>query len=176
MYYNKQKYVSDDLVVYDTEHNKKQKHKSDKLNYKCDTYKSNDEYEQDLYNIKEEAVFIPMNPILEHKIEFVSMPHIEYTVYTEEKQETKHYGDIEFYEWLKKQNDPKLALFAELVNAPKLHKSIEEMRYNKQKIETISIQEYKKLKKLGSRSVKLIKELKEKYGIVILKFLYTSIS
>jgi len=176
MYYNKNHYVSESLLISDKEHTQPYKHKKDKLNYKCHTYKSNEEYEQDLYNIKEETVIIPKNPLLEHRIEFLSIPHVEYNLYKEEKQETKHYGDIEFYEWLKKQNDPRLALFADLVNAPKLHKSIENMRYNTQKLETISIQEYKKLKKLGSRSVKIIKELKEKYGIVILKFLYTSIS
>lgn len=179
MYYNniKEKYVVDSLLLCDKDHNKKKKYKNDKIDYKGYTYKSNDEFEKDLYIIKEETAYIPENPnILEYKIQYISEPHTESKVYEEEKQQVKSYGDLEFYEWLNKQTDPKLAIFAEIINAPKLHHNIEMMRDNVKSVSTISINEYKKIKKLGSRSVKMIKELKEKYGVNILKFLYLSIS
>ena len=168
MYYNKQKYVSDTILINDTEHNKDKKYKNDKLNYQCYTYKSNDEYENELFNIKEESLH-QENPILEYRIECSIK-------YEEEKQEIKNYGDIDFFDWLSKQRDPKVAIFAELVNAPKLNNNIEKMRDKINTIDTISIKEYSKIKKLGSRSVKIIKELKQKYGPLILKFLYLSIS
>jgi hypothetical protein len=69
-----------------------------------------------------------------------------------------------------------VAVFAELINAPKLYYKIEEMRDKLSSVDTMSIQEYKKIKKLGARSVKIIKELKKKYGNMILKFLYLSVS
>lgn len=175
MYYNKNQYVSESLLITDKEHNQKHKHKNDKLNYKGYAYKSNNDFENDIFNIKEESLKI-VNPILEYKIEFISNPHIEKKLYEEEQHYNKNYGDLDFYEWLSKQTDPKLAVFAELVNAPKLHYKIEEMRDNLSSIGTISIQEYKKIKKLGSRSVKIITELKKKYGNRILKFLYLSVS
>jgi hypothetical protein len=178
MYYNnlKQKYVSDSLFISNKEHKQTNEYKSDKLDYQCYTYKSNDQFESDLFNIKEEAFVATKNPFLEYRIEFLSKPHIEKKMYQEEQHTTKNYGDIEFYEWLSKQTDPKVAVFAELVNAPKLHNTIEKMRDELNTIGTISIQEYAKIKKLGSRSVTRIKELKKKYGNSILKFLYLSIS
>jgi hypothetical protein len=178
MYYNnlKQKYVSDSLLITDKDHKQNKGYKSDKLDYQCYTYKSNDEFESDLFKIKEEAFIATKNPFLEYRIEFLSKPHIDKKMYEEEHQTTKNYGDINFYDWLSKQTDPKVAVFAELVNAPKLHNSIEKMRDELNSIGTISIQEYAKIKKLGSRSVTRIKELKKKYGNSILKFLYLSVS
>lgn len=177
MYYNnKPKFVLDSLLITDKEHIKPngQKYKDDKFKYQCTTYKSNDAFENDLYAIKEESHVTPTNPLLEYRIEFISNPHIQQQLYEEEKQQIKHYGDIDFYEWLSKQDDPKLAIFAELVNAPRLHINIENMRDKLQSVNTMSIQEYKKIKKLGSRSVKSIKELKTKYGNAILQYLYLS--
>jgi len=175
MYYNKNQYVSESLLISDKEHNKQHAHKKDKLNYKGYAFKSNNDFEQDVFNIKEESLKI-VNPILEYRIEFISNPHIEKKIYEEEHHHNKNYGDIEFYEWLSKQTDPKVAVFAELINAPKLHYKIEEMRDKLSSVDTMSIQEYKKIKKLGARSVKIIKELKKKYGNMILKFLYLSVS
>ena len=178
MYYNniKQKYVSDSLLTSDKDHKQKTGYKSDKLDYQCYTYKSNDDFESDLFKIRDETLVPTKSPFLEYRIEFLSKPHIDKKMYEEDHQTTKNYGDIEFYEWLSKQTDPNIAVFAELVNAPKLHNTIEKMRDDINTIETISIQEYAKIKKLGSRSVNRIKELKKKYGNSILKFLYLTVS
>ena len=95
-------------------------------------------------------------------------------MYEEESYSVKQYGDIEFISWLKTQHDPKLAILAELVNAPRLHLTIEKERPIIGNIKTISISEYVKLKKWGSKQMDFLKELKHKYGNNILKFLYLS--
>jgi hypothetical protein len=66
-------------------------------------------------------------------------------LYVEDPTNIKYYGDIEFYKWLYMQNDPKLAVFAELVHAPKLNDSIEKMRAKVKDLDTISIDNFKKL-------------------------------
>uniref|UniRef100_A0A6C0JLB8 Uncharacterized protein n=1 Tax=viral metagenome TaxID=1070528 RepID=A0A6C0JLB8_9ZZZZ len=88
---------------------------------------------------------------------------------------TLQYGDMEFYNWLKKQSDPSIAILAEIVHSPKLNVTLEQVRQNINDIDTISIEEYRKIKRLGSRQVKWLKELKTKYGIHILKFLQYSL-
>jgi len=66
--------------------------------------------------------------------------------YTEENLIKKNLGDIEIIEWLKTQSDPKLAVFAEMLHAPRLHENIEIMRSNVNNIKNISIETYIKKK------------------------------
>lgn len=170
--YNKKgDYKSDNLVLYDGKHDKKLNYSTEKLKLKDYQYKSNTDFEQELYNIKEETLYVkPI--ILEYKIEFASSMHQPTKqVYAEEKFKQRQYGDIEFYEWLYSQKDEKLAVFAEIVNAPKLNSKIEKMREKVASLDTISILNFAKHKKLGDRHVHFIKKLKEKYGNYILKFL-----
>ena len=135
------------------------KYKKEQILFKNTSYKSNEEFEK-------EFIFNTQNPIVEYK-----RPE-----YTEEKINKKEYGDIDFYNWLHKQKDPYLAVFAELVNAPKMAKTIESFRPNVKDLDTITIDEYIKIKKIGSRKAEWLKQLKKKYGNYILKYLNLSIS
>ena len=63
-----------------------------------------------------------------------------------------------------------------LVTAPKLSKSIEKFRPKVKDLDTITIDEYIKIKRLGSRKAEWLKQLKKKYGNYILKYLKLSIS
>ena len=95
--------------------------------------------------------------------------------FKEDSYNTLQYGDMEFYNWLKTQSDPSIAILAEIVHSPKLNITIEKVRQNINNIDTISIDEYRKIKCLGSRQVHWLKELKKKYGNHILKFLQYSL-
>jgi hypothetical protein len=149
--------------------------KTEKFNLKQLCYKSNDQFEKELFLIKQEE-HRQINPIIyENVIHYISNPYKTKNMYEEDSYTVKQYGDIEFISWLKTQNDPKLAIFAELVNAPRLHLNIEKERPNIDNIKTISISEYVKLKKWGSKQMDFLKELKHKYGNNILKFLYLTI-
>jgi hypothetical protein len=93
----------------------------------------------------------------------------------EDSYNTLQYGDMEFYNWLKKQSDPSIAILAEIVHSPKLNNTIEKVRQQIKDMDTISIEEYRKIKCLGSRQVQWLKELKKKYGNRILTFLQYSL-
>ena len=149
--------------------------KTEKFNLKQLCYKSNDQFEKELFLIKQEE-HTKINPIIyEHVIHYISNPYKTKNMYEEESYSVKQYGDIEFISWLKTQHDPKLAILAELVNVPRLHLTIEKERPIIGNIKTISISEYVKLKKWGSKQMDFLKELKHKYGNNILKFLYLTI-
>ena len=55
-------------------------------------------------------------------------------------------------------------------------KTIESFRPNVKDLDTITIDEYIKIKKIGSRKAEWLKQLKKKYGNYILKYLNLSIS
>lgn len=93
----------------------------------------------------------------------------------EDNYNTLQYGDMEFYNWLKTQTDPSVAILAEIVHSPKLNVTIEKVRQQIKDMNTISIEEYRKIKCLGSRQVQWLKELKKKYGNRILIFLQYSL-
>jgi len=91
--------------------------------------------------------------------------------YQEEEYEPREYGDIGFYNWLSHQNHKCVAILAEIVSAPRLHPEIERLRPEVKYMKTITIDEYRKIKCIGSTKVEWLKQLKKKYGINILRFL-----
>jgi hypothetical protein len=140
-------------------------------------YTSNAEFEKELFKLKS-STYNP-NPkisISEYTI-CVTDPQFKQIIkYDEDEYNTNHYGDIEFLNWLKKQKDPSVAFFAEIIHAPKLKKQVESIRPNIKNMKTITIEKYCKIKKIGDRKKEFLKQLKKKYGNYILKFLLFSIS
>ena len=161
---------------------------SDNINYSDNMYKVNKKYKNDdiklndiKYNIKhelkllktEQYIVIPKfkDDLINHKSIIHNIP----LKYKEDNYTTVQYGDTEFYLWLKTQTDPSIAILAEIVNSPKLNITIEKVRSQINYMDTISIDSYRKIKCLGSRQVKILKQLKIKYGENILKFLKYSL-
>jgi len=93
-------------------------------------------------------------------------------LYQEEEYYSREYGDVEFYKWLTTQNHKSVAILAEIVNAPKLDPFIENIRPQVKNMKTITIEEYRKIKCIGATKTEWLKQLKKKYGINILRFLY----
>ena len=147
----------------------------DKLNWKDREFKSNQDFENDLFKMEEEIHDIPQQ-IMEYKIQYIGREIQIPKQYQEEEFMQRDYGDTEFYKWLKTQHDVSIAILAEIVHSPKLGKKIEDLRANVKNIDTISIDEYRKIKCIGSSKVAWLKQLKKKYGINILRFLKMSIS
>jgi hypothetical protein len=168
--------------------------------YSDNKYNSNKLYKQDVFklkndifhihsNVKDEQLLLKNEKHIAHKnlkdilfaynapiynVPIYNVP-IKHNNMNEDRYNTLQYGDMEFYNWLKKQSDPSIAILAEIVHSPKLNTTIEKIRQQIKDIDTISIDEYRKIKCLGSRQVKWLKELKIKYGNHILKFLQYSL-
>jgi hypothetical protein len=95
--------------------------------------------------------------------------------YEEEEYYSRDYGDVEFYKWLSQQKQSCVAILAEIVSAPKLNANIERLRPEVKHMKTMTIDEYRKIKCIGSTKVEWLKQLKKKYGNHILRFLYASV-
>jgi hypothetical protein len=136
-------------------------YKKEHIVFKSVPYKSNEEFEKELFQLKNDNHII--NPVLyEYKnIRSDTLLQLK-PKYTEELFNKKEYGDIDFYNWLRKQKDPSLAVLAEIVHAPKLTKTIEAFRPTVKSLDTITIDEYIKIKKIGVKKAEWLKQLKKK--------------
>lgn len=136
---------------------------------------SNVEFEKEIFQLQNNT-YNSIPKIYEYTIH-VSDPLFQQIIkYDEDEYSISNYGDIEILNWLKKQNDPSVAFFAEIIHASKLKKQIELLRPTIKHMKTISINEYCKIKKIGKRKKEWLNQLKKKYGNYILKFLLFSIS
>jgi hypothetical protein len=81
--------------------------------------------------------------------------------------------DYEFVNWANSQTETHvIAVMAEMKKSPKLKPEIEALRKDVSRIPLFSIDEYRKLKRLGVRNVDFLHKMKEKYGNYVLKILY----
>ena len=170
MYYTEKEHNIDNLYSYDI------------LKRQNQLFKSNIAYESELFKLMDE-IYIPKDTlnkyeILDHTITYIGptfkIPDLK--LHIKDEYINKDYGDTELYEWLKLQQDTCIAILAEIVNAPKLSLKIEKIRPEVKHMDTITIDEYRKIKCIGSKKVEWLKQLKKKYGINILRFLKMSIT
>jgi hypothetical protein len=83
------------------------------------------------------------------------------------------WADSDFVSWANSQSETLLmAIMAEMKKSPKMKPSIEEQRSQVKDIPLYSIEEYRKKKRLGERSVTFLKEMKKRYGNSVLRILY----
>ena len=150
-------------------------YKKEHIRFKNNSYKSNEDFEKELFSLKNEKHI--NNPIItEYTSLYIEPLYKIKHLYKEEFFDKKEYGELDFYNWLKKQKGKSIAILAEIVNAPKLNKLIEEFRPKVKDLDTITIADYIKIKKLGSRKAEWLKQMKTKYGINILRFLKFSVT
>lgn len=85
------------------------------------------------------------------------------------------WADYEFVNWANSMPETMLmAVMAELKHAPKMKPEIESLRQKVKEVPFCSIEEYRKKKRLGERSVDFLKKMKLKYGKTLLRLLYLS--
>ena len=81
--------------------------------------------------------------------------------------------DYEFVNWANSQTETHvIAVMAEMKKSPKLKQEIELLRKDVTQIPLLSIDEYRKIKRLGVRSVSFLHKMKKLYGNYVLKILY----
>ena len=85
-------------------------------------------------------------------------------------------GDNLLNQWIVKQKEPIIIFLSEFVPGTKVSKEMEQFRPIIKTTPTISIEEYRKKKKIGEEGVEYLKRLKEKYGIIVLKVLWANIN
>jgi len=83
------------------------------------------------------------------------------------------WADTDFVNWANEQPETMLmAVMAEMKKSPKMKPSIERLRDQVKDVPLFTIEEYRKKKRLGERSVVFLKEMKKRYGNSLLRILY----
>jgi hypothetical protein len=85
-------------------------------------------------------------------------------------------GDNLLNQWIIKQKEPIIIFLSEFIPGTKVSKEMEQFRPIIKTTPTISIEEYRKKKKIGEEGVEYLKRLKEKYGIIVLKVLWSNLN
>jgi hypothetical protein len=146
---------------------------------------------------KEDAL-IRKNAIYKDKKEFVDSDKLKYDNEKHEKHDKKDFLksrleycekifkknhsfqldlfqliDYEFVNWANSQTETHvIAVMAEMKKSPKLKPEIEVLRKDVAHIPLLSIDEYRKIKRLGVRTVSFLHKMKQQYGNNVLKILY----
>ena len=156
----------------DKEHRRNKKYKEDNLIWDDREYKANEDFEKELFLLKDED-FKKEYEIMEYKIQYIAPVLIQQPKYQEEEYFSREYGDIELYKWLSQIKHQSAAILAEMIYAPRLSSHIESLRPEVKNMKTITIDEYRKVKCIGTTKVNWLKKLKKKYGMNVLRLLYT---
>jgi hypothetical protein len=88
----------------------------------------------------------------------------------------KENGDNLLNNWLKTQKDPLVVFLSEFIPNTKISKELEKFKPIIKTTPVISIEEYRKKKKIGEEGVNYLKKLKEKYGNIVLKVLWANLN
>ena len=85
-------------------------------------------------------------------------------------------GDNLLNKWILKQNDPLIIFLSEFIPGTKISKNMEKFLPIIKTTPTISIELYRKEKKIGEEGVEYLKRLRDKYGIIVLKVLWANLN
>jgi hypothetical protein len=85
-------------------------------------------------------------------------------------------GDKLLNNWIIKQKDPIMVFLSDFIPGTKISKELEKFRPIIKTTPTISIEEYRKIKKIGEEGVEYLKRLREKYGVIVLKVLWANLN
>lgn len=85
-------------------------------------------------------------------------------------------GDIQLNKWIIQQKDPIIIFLSDFIQGTKISKDMERFRPIIKTTPTISVEEYRKKKKIGTEGLEYLKRLKDKYGIIVLKVLWANLN
>jgi len=85
-------------------------------------------------------------------------------------------GDIKLNKWIITQKDPIIIFLSEFIEGTRVSKELEKFRPIIKTTPTISIEEYRKKKKIGTVGLEYLKRLKDKYGNIVLKVLWANLN
>jgi hypothetical protein len=145
------------------------------MNYIDDKVKRNSKYKTDNNNTKENINFADIRisnkkVVLETRLKYCEKVFKQTHSF---ELDLFQLTDYEFVNWANSQTETHvIAVMAEMKNSPKLKPEIELLRKDVAHIPLLSIDEYRKLKRLGVRSVSFLHKMKKLYGNYILKILY----
>jgi hypothetical protein len=88
----------------------------------------------------------------------------------------KEKGDKFLNDWIMKQSEPLIVFISDIIPETKVLPQLEKFRPLIKTTPLMTIEEYRKQKKIGEEGTIYLKKLKEKYGNIVLKILWASIN
>jgi len=85
-------------------------------------------------------------------------------------------GDQLLNNWIIKQKDPIIVFLSDFIPGTKISKDLKIFKPIIKTTPTISIEEYRKKKKIGEEGVEYLKRLRDKYGVIVLKVLWANLN
>ena len=139
-------------------------------------YKKKQKYEKDIIKPKEDAIRSNSNKNSNDIIIFNNKGYNKVYTYKNENYKIKEKGDKKLNEWIMKQTEPLIVFISDIIPDTNVLPHLEKIRPIIKTTPLMSIEEYRKRKKIGEEGVIYLKKLKEKYGNIILKTLWASIN
>lgn len=115
-------------------------------------------------------------PLKKEVLQFMNKDINKINKYQNDFFHIRENGDILLNNWIKQQKDPIIIFLSEFIPGTKISKEIEKFRPIIKTTPTISVEEYRKKKKIGEEGVEYLKRLKDKYGIIVLKVLWANLN
>jgi len=125
---------------------------------------------------RREQIYRPLKKIENDPFYFSNKDMNKKHHYEKDSFQIREKGDNLLNNWIVKQKDPIIIFLSEFIPETKISKEIEKFRPIIKTTPTISIDEYRKKKKLGEEGVEYLKKLKDKYGIIVLKVLWANLN
>uniref|UniRef100_A0A6C0ESW9 Uncharacterized protein n=1 Tax=viral metagenome TaxID=1070528 RepID=A0A6C0ESW9_9ZZZZ len=138
------------------------------IKYDNDKIKPNDEIKRQIKGIKEYDNFEFKND----SYKFKGLKGDKYN----DKYKIKEKGDNKLNNWIMKQTEPLIVFISDIIPDTKVLPHLEKIRPIIKTTPLMSIEEYRKTKKIGEEGTLYLKRLKEKYGNIILKVLWASVN
>ena len=88
----------------------------------------------------------------------------------------KEKGDILLNNWIITKKEPIIVFLSEFIPGTKISPDLEKFRPIIKNTPLISIEEYRKKKKIGEEGVEYLKRLRDKYGVIVLKVLWSNLN
>jgi hypothetical protein len=159
----------DKFILKERNYKKIDKKETDQYKFKELDYVAKDVREKD---VREKDV----RDVKEKDVRNVKEKVVKDPKYKKEIFLIKENGDNLLNNWIKTQKDPIVVFLSEFIPNTKISKELERFKPIIKTTPIISIDEYRKKKKIGEEGVTYLKKLKEKYGNIVLKVLWANLN
>ena len=125
---------------------------------------------------RNEKTYIPKENKVKESLVFLNKDMKKKYHYENDFFHIKEKGDHLLNTWIKTQKEPIIVFLSEFIPETKIPKEIEKFRPIIKTTPTISIEAYRKEKKIGEEGVEYLKRLRDKYGVIVLKVLWANLN
>ena len=131
---------------------------------------------KDMKEMKRKDKIYKPKPLKKDTILFKELHKVNEYTFQNDFFHFRERGDKVLNNWIIKQKDPIIIFLSEFIPGTKISKEIEKFRPIIKTTPTISIEQYRKIKKIGEEGVDYLKRLRDKYGVIVLKVLWANLN